>query len=283
MRDIIRLSITLAIVGILSASLLTAVYNVTEPIIVQRQEEEYRQALEEYFPGFDHFETENIEDDYFDLVYDQSGDLMGIMSIIIQPGYEGNIVYNLAVDSDGEILGLIVVSHSETPGIGDVITTDSFKGQFIGKSVEDPLAAGEDVDIVSGATISTVAMINSVRRVIDVIAENYLGYERATDEPAISEVPDGVYEGSAPGIGGLITVAVEVKGGKIVAIDILDHSETPTYFIESYPLIPEQIIETQGFDIDTQTGATISAEGIIGAVREALQGALEDEDGGDND
>ncbi len=273
MRDIIRLSLTLALVGILSAGLLTVVHGITEPIIAERQEEEYRQALESYFPGFASFETEEIEDDRFDLIYDGDGNLKGIMSTSVAMGYEGDIVYNLAVDAEGNIVGLRVVAHSETPGIGDVITTESFKEQFYGKSFDDPITANEDIDIVSGATVSTVAITNSVRRVIGVIGEEFMGLE--TIEVDITRVPDGVYEGSAPGLMGPIVVSVEVRGGEIVDIEVLEHEETPTYFIEAYPLIPDLIIENQHFDVDTKTGATVSAEGIVNAVEDALAGAME--------
>jgi Na+-translocating ferredoxin:NAD+ oxidoreductase subunit G len=278
-RDIIRLSITLAVVGILSATLLTGLHNITEPIIIERQEQEYRQALELYFPGFDHFETESVEDDYFDLIYDEAGNLMGLMATIKATGYDGDITYNLAIDSAGEIAGVLIVSHTETPGIGDVITTEPFQEQFIGKSFEDPIIAGEDVDIVTGATVSTAAIINSVRRVVGVVAENYLGHETTAID--ISAVPDGTYQGSAPGLGGPVSVEVTVAGGEIVAIEVLDHEETPTYFIEAYPLIPELIIAEQGFDVDTKTGATISAEAIVDAVKDALSGALNGESGGE--
>ena len=146
-------------------------------------------------------------EDSFDLVYDNSDRLIGVMATAEQQGYEGTILYNLALDAGSNIVGLRVVSHSETPGVGDVITTDDFQKQFIGKGYEDPLTAGEDVDTVSGATISSSAMINSIRRVVGVAAENFLGYEALVIE--ISEVPDGVYQGSAPGLAGPITVEVE--------------------------------------------------------------------------
>lgn len=272
MRNLIKLSITLAVVGIISAALLTGVHNVTAPIITERQEEEYRQALEFYFPEVASYESEEIGDDYFDIIYDQSGDMIGVMGTIEQQGYDGTITYNLAMDESGSIVGIRIVSHSETPGIGDVITTEGFQEQFIGKSYEDPIVAGDDVDAVTGATVSSSAMINSIRRVTGVVAENYLGVESV--EIDLAEVPDGTYEGSAPGLGGELFVEVEVSGGEIVSIEVTEHSETPTYFVETYPLIPERIIEEQHFDIDTQTGATISAEAIVDAVQNALMEAL---------
>ncbi len=279
MREIIKLSVTLAIVGILSALLLTGVYNVTDPIIRERQEEEYRQALEQYFPDFASFESEEIDGTYFDLIYDEGENLIGIMAIIEQQGYDGTITFNLAVGSEGEIVGLRVVSHTETPGIGDVITTDSFIEQFIGKDIEDEIAAGVDVDAISGATISTVAIINAVRREMAVIGESFMGVE--VEEIDIQAVPDGTYEGSALGLNGPIVVEVVVEAGEIKDIAVQEHEETATYFIESYPLIPDLIIEKQHFDIDTKTGATISANAIVDAVKDALKSALDDEGGGE--
>ncbi len=278
MRDILRLSLTLAFVGLVSAAALTGMENLTAPIIAERQEAEYRQALELFFPDFESFETERIEDDYFDLISDGSGNLVGIMSTIQQAGYDGFITYNLALNKDGEIVGLLIISHSETPGIGDVITTEPFQEQFFGKSYADPIVAGDDVDTVSGATVSTAAMITSIRRVVGVVAENYLGQETVVID--ISKVPDGIYEGSAPGVGGPLVVSVEVSGGMITAINILEHSETPTYYIESYPLIPDLIIAEQSFEVDTKTGATISANAIVEAVQNALTGASGEETGG---
>jgi RnfABCDGE-type electron transport complex G subunit len=277
-RDILRLSLTLAFVGLVSAAALTGMENLTAPIIAERQEAEYRQALELFFPDFESFETERIEDDYFDLISDGSGNLVGIMSTIQQAGYDGFITYNLALNKDGEIVGLLIISHSETPGIGDVITTEPFQEQFFGKSYADPIVAGDDVDTVSGATVSTAAMITSIRRVVGVVAENYLGQETVVID--ISKVPDGIYEGSAPGVGGPLVVSVEVSGGMITAINILEHSETPTYYIESYPLIPDLIIAEQSFEVDTKTGATISANAIVEAVQNALTGASGEETGG---
>ncbi|MGM0653285.1 MAG: FMN-binding protein [Bacillota bacterium] len=268
MRNILRLALTLVLVGILSASLLTFMHNITDPIVKAREEEEYRAALNNYYPGFADFESETFDQGQFDLIFDQDGELMGVMATVTTTGYDGDVVYNLPVDQEGNIIGLRIVSHTETPGIGDVITTDSFQEQFVGKNYEDPISPGEDVDTVTGATVSTSAMINSIRNTVNTIAENYLGIE--TVEVDIAEVPDGTYQGTAQGFMGPIVVEVEVSGGEIVNIEVLEQEETATYFVESYPLIPERIIEEQSLDVDTQTGATNSAEGIVSAVENAL-------------
>lgn len=272
MRDILKLSITLALVAIVSAASLAVVNNITAPIIEERQQQEYLQTLEAFFPEVDSFESEAVDDNRYDVIFNSAGETIGVLGTIAQQGYGDVISYNLAVDAGGAIIGTRVISHAETPGVGDIITTDEFLGQFIGKTHEDPLAAGDDVDSVSGATISTAAMINSIRGSVGLMAANYLGFAAATVD--ISAVPDGTYQGAAPGMGGPVTVEVEVQDGAILNIEVLDHDETPTYFIESYPSIPDQIIEEQHFDLDTKTGATISANAIVEAVQAALRQAL---------
>ncbi|MEW5783889.1 MAG: FMN-binding protein [Bacillota bacterium] len=273
MRNILRLSLTLAIVGIVSAALLTGVYNWTEPIIAEREAAEYLQAVQEFFPTVADTRQETIENNLFDLIYDSSNNLLGVMAVIQQQGYDGIITYNLAMDSSGKIIGLRIISHSDTPGIGDVITTPGFQSQFIGKTYEDPIEKGVDVDSVSGATVSTSAMINSVRQMAGVIAFTFLSFEEEIFD--ITAVPDGTYEGIGRGLMDEIAVAVTVEGGQITAIKVLRQNETPNYYVESYPLIPERIIAEQSLEIDIKTGATGSAEGIVNAVRDALQKAIE--------
>ncbi len=286
MRDILKMSLTLAMVAALSASLLTGVHNITEPVILERQEREYYEAIERFFPAVEDFQTKEIDSNQYDLIYDQDGEELGVMGTIETQGYDGAIRYNLAVDAEGVIQGIVIVSHTETPGIGDVIETDQFQEQFVGKGYDDPLEDGEDVDTVSGATLSTGAMLSSIRRTVNTIAEQFLGEEREYID--VSEIPDGVYEASVDGTHGVLTVEVEVENGEIVRVDVPEQNETEAYFVDSYPEIPERIVEEQRVEVDTQTGATLTAERIVDAVKKALADAapeIEDEaedNGGDN-
>ena len=90
-------------------------------------------------------------------------------------GYGGNIEYDLAVSAAGEIIGLRISAHGETPGIGDVITKPAFQERVIGLNIADSVEIGVDVDTVSGATVSTGGMVRSIRRVLDIIGEHYPG------------------------------------------------------------------------------------------------------------
>lgn len=281
MRNMIRLVVTLFIVTALAAGLLAGANALTAPAIAQRQEEDYRNALKEFYPLMDDFTSEALEQDSFDLVHDAAGRLLGVMASTAVQGYDGLISYNLAVDSEGKILGIRIVEHSETQGVGDVIEKPQFQNQFVGKNCLDPLRSGEDVDTISGATKSTAPMIDSIRRVLTVVADNFLDLEK--EEPFdITAVPDGTYRGSGEGLFGKIVVAVTVEGGRITVIEIDEHEETPPYLAEAAAIIPPQIIDRQMLDVDTKTGATESSSGIVEAVLDALTGALNQE-GGESD
>ena len=89
-------------------------------------------------------------------------------------------------------------------------------------------------------------------------------------EEAEAGIQDGTYEGSAFGFGDLITVSVIIKDGRITDIAVLDASgEDRPYYNQSLPLLDE-MIDKQSTEVDTVSGATLTSEGLIGAVADAL-------------
>lgn len=89
-------------------------------------------------------------------------------------------------------------------------------------------------------------------------------------EEAEAGIQDGTYEGSAFGFGDLITVSVIIKDGRITDISVLDASgEDRPYYNQSLPLLDE-MIDKQSTEVDTVSGATLTSEGLIGAVADAL-------------
>lgn len=89
-------------------------------------------------------------------------------------------------------------------------------------------------------------------------------------EEAEAGIQDGTYEGSAFGFGDLITVSVTIKDGRITDISVLDASgEDRPYYNQSLPLLDE-MIDKQSTEVDTVSGATLTSEGLIGAVADAL-------------
>ena len=80
----------------------------------------------------------------------------------------------------------------------------------------------------------------------------------------------GTYEGSGTGKNGSIKVSVEVSNDSIKKVDILEQNETPSIAKDALEKIPQDIVKEQSLAIDTISGATITSQGILDAVKDAL-------------
>jgi Na+-translocating ferredoxin:NAD+ oxidoreductase RnfG subunit len=65
-------------------------------------------------------------------------------------------------DCDGHVTRVEVVAYREPYGEG--IRSERFRKQFVGKSADNRLRAGHDIDVISGATLSAQAMAKAVKR-----------------------------------------------------------------------------------------------------------------------
>ena len=111
------------------------------------------------------------------------------------------------------------------------------------------------------------------KEIADVEAWNasVLQAEAEAESAPESGYRDGTYEGSAFGFGDEITVSVTISGGKLTDISVLraDGEDKP-YYTQSLPVL-DKILSAQTTDgIDTVSGATLTSEGLIGAVADAL-------------
>lgn len=266
------MALVLLIIGGICGGLLAGVNAWTGPIIETRAQAEFMQTVGRFFPDVDKIDEETIGDEEFFICYDSGGDLLGVVGQVKASAYgDDPIRYNLAVDKDGYIVGIRVTSHTETPGIGTFIETDEWQqGQIVGLNFNDPIAVGEDVDARSGATVTLRGITSSIRRVVDVIGGNFLGFEVVSMEVDIAAVGDGTYTGTGKGFKSEVTVEVTVSGGKITEVVVLDHDDTPAFWDRAEGDTIDRIIEAQSLEIDAVSGATASSVGIIEAVFDAL-------------
>jgi len=98
-----------------------------------------------------------------------------VLSPVITPGYAGDIVLIVGVYADGSVAGVRVVTHKETPGLGDKIEAkrDPWILGFAGKQIGDPPLPGwgvkrdgGDFDQFTGATITPRTVVAAVRRTL---------------------------------------------------------------------------------------------------------------------
>ncbi len=104
-----------------------------------------------------------------------------IIETIAPDGYSGEIKTLVGVDQKDKILGVRVITHKETPGLGDYIEVDkshwikNFNLKSLDEMGEKEWAVkkdGGDFDYVSGATITSRAVIKSTYKSLLYVKEN---------------------------------------------------------------------------------------------------------------
>lgn len=87
-----------------------------------------------------------------------------------------------------------------------------------------------------------------------------------------TKVADGTYEGEGIGKGGTIKIALTIENDAITGIEVLSHQETPG-LSDAMGIITEKIVDTNSIDVDNVSGATLTADGFLAAVADALSKA----------
>lgn len=103
------------------------------------------------------------------LAKDASGSELGYaFTVTTSEGYGGDIKFAMGVKDDGTLNGISILSIGETAGLGMKATTEEFKSQFKDKKVDKfeytktGAEADNQIDALSGATVTTNAMTNGV-------------------------------------------------------------------------------------------------------------------------
>lgn len=96
--------------------------------------------------------------------------------------------------------------------------------------------------------------------------------------PAVAEttLTDGTYTGTGKGMHSNIAVTVTVEGGAITSVTVDSQDETPGVSDPAFEQIPAAIVAAGNTDVDAVAGATLTSNGIIEAVNNALNGTTEE-------
>lgn len=180
----IKNTVSLMLITLIAGLLLGLVYEITkEPIKTERQRAK-EEAYKEVFAEASSFEKIELNDKTEDTikkqgfnatideamrVMDQNGSFAGyVLTVTDHEGYGGDIQFAMGVKADGTVNGISFLSISETAGLGMKATEDDFKKQFANKNTasfvytKSGAAAENEIDALSGATITTNAVTNGV-------------------------------------------------------------------------------------------------------------------------
>lgn len=163
----------LVVISVVAAVLLGITYVPTQAQFMKNEQEAMNLKLLEVLPDatFEavYGDQVNSETGEKEILYyrakDASGNVIGYTFLASETGAKGDIVVVGGVDSTfNTITGMSVLSHSETPGLGSRIAEDAFIDQFndLPLSKLSLSSSGGSIDSITGATISSQAVIDAL-------------------------------------------------------------------------------------------------------------------------
>ncbi len=185
MNTILKNTISITVITLVAGLALGVVQDITAGPIATQQEKSKEEAYKTVFEDADTFEVYSADDglataladngftaqtiDEIMVAQDSSGETLGYaFTVTDSEGYGGDIQFAMGVQNDGTLNGISILSIGETAGLGMKANTDSFKDQFKNKKVEKfsytktGATSDDQIDAISGATITTNAMTNGV-------------------------------------------------------------------------------------------------------------------------
>jgi len=181
MRLYRRMLIVLSSIGLISGALLMSVNIFTKDRIASNRQKEIEEAVIKVIPGTKSSLKIYEEKDF--TVYqgqDDQGNVLGIAINTAAGGFQDKIFYIFGLNAQlTKINSLFVLDQKETPGLGAKITSaEAFLQFWEGRDAEQPLVlrkpavkkdalAPNEVNTITGATISSRAMLTSVNAALE--------------------------------------------------------------------------------------------------------------------
>ena len=175
MKEIINYVLRMTFVCVISAFILSWVYKETKQRIQQNEKRAIELAFKELLPDAIKFETAQRWVSGFN----DENQLVGKIVSSEKRGYSSRIKIFVGLDIQKKITGIEIVAQNETPGLGDRIKSAKFLKQFVGKDKSQipevgrvkRLPATSKVHTITGATISSKAVIEAVREGVEKIEQ----------------------------------------------------------------------------------------------------------------
>ena len=170
MKQMMKLSVTLALYTVVACLALAAVNMLTAPRILAAKEAKTKLALQAIFPDADSFRpvTEGMPksvdkvafgDTYLAFNGEQPA---GIIVTVSGHTYDQATIL-AGIDTAGTLKMIQFLALTDSPGIGTKAKDEPFIGQFRNKPVTDGFALGGDVQAIAGATITSTAVTRMVK------------------------------------------------------------------------------------------------------------------------
>ena len=171
---VLRLALTLLAITAVVAVALAGVNMITAPAIAELNAQNTQAAIQAVLPGGGELVSDIPAVDLVSKVYASE---TGYAIEVTPGGFDNTITMMVGVDKAGNVLGIDVVSHTETAGLGAVSDADTpagiaFREQFKGASGSVSVTKdGGQMDAITGATITSRAVCAGVNAALECVAQ----------------------------------------------------------------------------------------------------------------
>ncbi|NMB08608.1 MAG: RnfABCDGE type electron transport complex subunit G [Tissierellia bacterium] len=178
MNETLKLALILFLITAISATVLAVSNNITAPQIAEADRLKDEQAKIEILPEGKEFrpldenklnEIKTNFDNVLEIFEAYNGnDLVGYTIKTVVNGYGGEIEFLTGISTEGKIMGIKILNHGETPGLGDNATKPAFTESFKNRSVDGEITASKnpsgdlEVQALTSATRTTNAILDGV-------------------------------------------------------------------------------------------------------------------------
>ena len=170
---ILKLTFVLLVITVVVAGLLGLVNHLTEDKIAENTAKKAEEAMQSVLPAESYDPIELSEKNTADGITEAYACEGGyVVRVSATGGFGGNIDMMVGIDENGCVLGISVVSHSETASLGANCTRTDWQAQFIGAN--ETLSVSKDggtIDALTGATVTSRAVTNGVNTAIAFVKE----------------------------------------------------------------------------------------------------------------
>lgn len=177
-------------------------------------------------------------------------------------GFGGDVTVTVTVDANS-VTDVEITGADETPTVGGAALEE------LTKQVKE--AGSSEIDGVSGATLTS----NAVKEATESALEEAKGSSATSAEVNLT---DGTYTATATSYAekyglateGTMKMEVVVKDNKIESIDVPESTDTDVIGQMAFPILSEEVVTSQSLDVDTVSGATVSSNAFMTALKDCL-------------
>ena len=172
-KFVLRLALTLLAITAVVAVCLAGVNMITAPAIAELNAKKTQEAIELVLPGG----GEEVDFPETALVSTVYASETGYAVEVTPGGFDNTITMMVGVDKADNVLGISIISHTETAGLGAVAAAgtpagEAFRNEFVGATGAVSVTKdGGDVEAITGATITSRAVCVGVNAALEVVGK----------------------------------------------------------------------------------------------------------------